>query len=407
MISANGCAAGFFASLRMTRSNMKFLRPIPLPPATLSVLCLLSSVLCRGAAEAAPVRPEPAEGLPDGLYAEFTTPRGVIVTELFYQKVPLTVANFTGLAEGTLGPKQATPYYTGLKWYRVVPGFVIQSGNPRAPEEGDAGYTFPDEFAPGLHHGEAGVLSMANAGPDTNSGEFFLTLGDCTRLNYMHSVFGRVVRGPGVLPQIKPDDAFSIKILRVGAAAQAFKADAAAFQALLDHAVKYPGEPEPGPTAHFDDPAKVLPTAVPRAKNFNIKLNNFQRATGQRIYARVYPTFTPTGEKETPAPFAQKLARSLGIHKNGVLAVYFADKDQWYVWVGDDLASTFNPDRQRMNEVKSILYKSVKAKAAEYTVQARQIRGEADPLQPADLAKYSVDAMLDALILQFEPKPKN
>jgi cyclophilin family peptidyl-prolyl cis-trans isomerase len=342
--------------------------------------------------------------LPDGLYAEFTTPRGVIVTELFYQKAPLTVANFAGLAEGTLGPKQTAPYYTGLKWYRVVPGFVIQSGNPRAPAEGDAGYTFPDEFAPGLHLGEAGILAMANGGPDTNSGEFFLTLGDCTRLNYVHSVFGRVVRGLEVLPQIKPDDAFTLKILRRGAAAQAFKADAAAFQALLDRTAKYSGEPEPGPTAHFDDPAGVLPADPPRAKNFNLKLNNFQRATGQRIYARVYPTFTPTGEKETPAPFAQKLARSLGIHQNGVLAVYFADKDQWYVWVGDNLAGTFNPDRQRITDVKNALYTSVKARAAEYTGLARKARGAADPLQPADLAKFSVDAMLDLLIFRFEPK---
>lgn len=349
-------------------------------------------------------RPE----LVDGLYAEFTTPRGVIVAELFYRQAPLTVANFAGLAEGTLGPKiDGHPYYTGLKWYRVVPGFVIQSGNPKAPEDGDTGYSFPDEFVPGLHLGEPGILAMANAGPDTNSGEFFLTLGDCTRLNYMHTVFGRVVRGLDVLPQIKPDDAFTIKILRIGSDAQKFKADAAAFATLQEKGVKYSGTPEPGPTAHFDDPAKVLPTAVPRAKNFNFKLANFQRATGQRIYARVYPTFTPSEPKETPAPFAQKLARSLGIHQNGVLAVYFADKDQWYVWVGADLLPAFNPDRQRTTEVKKALYAAVRAKAAAYTEQARQLRGASDPITPADLAKYSVDAMLDTLILRFEPKPQS
>ena len=328
-------------------------------------------------------RPE----LAPGLYAEFTTPRGVIVAELFSQQVPLTVGNFTGLAEGTLATRDGKPYYAGLKWYRVVPGFVIQSGNPKAPEDGDTGYSFPDEFVPGRHLGEAGILAMANAGPDTNSGEFFLTLGDCTRLNYLHSVFGHVVRGLDVLPQIKPDDAFSIKILRLGAAAQSFQSDAAAFHALLEKGVKYSGEPEPGPTAHFDDPGKVLPQDVPRARNFNYKLNNFQRATGQRIYARVYPIFTPTEEKETPAPFTQKLARSLGIHKNGVLAVYFADKDQWYVWVGDDLMPTFNPARQKTMEVKTALYQAVKAKAAEYTEQSRKLRGPEKPLTPADLAK--------------------
>ena len=384
---------------------MKLLRPIQLRLAALSVFCLVSSVLGRGA-DSAVARPEPVEGLPDGLYAEFTTTRGVIVAELFFTQAPMTVANFTGLAEGTLVSKEGKPYYTGLKWYRVVPGFVIQSGNPKAPEDGDTGYSFPDEFVPGLHLGEAGILAMANAGPDTNSGEFFLTLGDCTRLNYLHSVFGRVVRGLDVLAQIKPDDTFAIKILRLGATAQRFQAGAAAFAAWREKGKKYSGEPEPGATAHFDDPAKVLPQEVPRAKNFNYKLNNFQRATGQRIYARVYPTFTPTEEKETPAPFTQKLARSLGISKNGVLAVYFADKDEWHVWVGDDLIPVFNPDHERTNEVKSALYQAVKAKAAEYAAQSRKLRGPEKPLTPADLAKYSVDAMLDSLVLRFEPKPK-
>jgi cyclophilin family peptidyl-prolyl cis-trans isomerase len=359
-----------------------------------------------------------ADRLPDGLYAEFTTPRGAFVAELFAAKVPLTVTNFVGLAEGTLGPKATTPWYTGLKWYRVVPGFVIQSGDPANPgggiqsrppdaKESTPGYTFTDEFAPGLRHGEAGILSMANGGPDTNSGEFFITLGDCTRLNYMHSVFGRVVRGFEVLAQIKPDDAFSIKILRVGAAAQAFKADEAAFQALVAKGVKYNGEAEPGPAAHFDDPAKVLPQEVPRAKNFNYKLNNFQRATGQRLYARVYPTFAPADGKETPTAFTQKIARSLGLDQDGVLAVYFADKDQWQVWVGSNLMPVFNPEKQRAMDVKNALYQAVKTKAAEYTEQARQLRGPDNPLKPADLAKYSVDAMLDLLIFQFEPKAKN
>lgn len=349
------------------------------------------------------------EKLADGLYAEFTTPRGVFLTELFYHQVPLTVTSFVGLAEGTLAPRNGQPFYTGLTWYRVVPGFVIQSGNPGLKDTGDDSipHKFPDEFVPGLRHAEVGMLSMANAGPDTNGCEFFVTLGDCTRLNYLHSVFGRTVRGLEVLPQIKPDDAFTIKILRVGAAAQAFKADPAAFAARLAAGVKYSGAPEPGATTHFDDPAKVLPTEVPRAKNFNFKLANFQRATGRQIYARVYPAFTPTEEAKTPAPFTQQLAKSLGIHQSGVLAVYFADKDQWYVWVGDDLMPVFNPDRRKTMDVKNALYQAVKAKAAAYTELARAARGPDNPLKPADLAKYSVDAMLDLLIFQFEPKPKS
>lgn len=347
-----------------------------------------------------------AEPLPAGLYAEFTTPHGAFVAELFYQKVPLTVANFTGLAEGTLAPRHGAPYYTGLKWYRVVPGFVIQSGNPLAPAEGDTGYSFPDEFYPGLRHGDPGILSMANGGPDTNSGEFFVTLGDCTRLNYMHSVFGRTIRGLEVLAQIKPDDPFSIRIIRIGAEAQAFPADQAAFSASLNRAVKYTGEPEPGPKAHFDDAQKVLPQEVPRAKNFNYKLNNFQRATGRRLFARVYPAFTPTEEGKTPAAFTQQLAQTLGLHRHGVLATYFAGEDQWYVWIGEDLMPEFNPEKLRASEVKKELYQAVKARAAVYTEQARIMRGPVKPLTPADLAKYSVDAMLDLLIFRFEPAPK-
>ena len=350
------------------------------------------------------------EKLADGVYAEFATPRGTFVVELNYRQVPMTVASFVGLAEGTVAARAGKPFFSGLKWYRVVPGFVIQSGDPdhdKNADKEDAGhpYTFPDEFVPGLRHGQLGVLSMANAGPDTNSCEFFLTLGDATRLNYMHSVFGHVFTGADVLPKIQPNDEFSVRILRVGESGRSFKADAATFKALEEKAAKYSGEPEPGPTAHFDDPQKVLPTEVPRAKNFNYKLNNFQRATGRKLYARVYPTFAPEEESQTPAAFTQKLAGVLGIYQSGALAVYFADKDEWQLWVGDELMPAFNPERKRVMDVKKPLYAAVKAKAAEYTELARKTRGPDNPLKPADLAKYSVDAMLDLLIFQFEPAP--
>jgi hypothetical protein len=198
-----------------------------------------------------------------------------------------------------------------------------------------------------------------------------------------------------------------VKILRVGAAAQAFKTDAATFQALLAKGVKYSGEAEPGPMAHFDDPLKVLPTEVPRAKNFNYKLNNLQRATGLKVYARVYPTFSTTDAAQTPNAFTKDLAGSLGIYQNGALAVYFADKAEWFLWIGDDLMAAFNPGHDRPAFVKQALYKAAKAKAAEYTELAKQQRGADHPLTPADLAKYSVDAMLDLLIFQLEPKPRD
>lgn len=362
--------------------------------------------------------------LPDGLYAEFTTPRGVFTAELFYQQTPMTVASFVGRAEGTLAPRDGKPFFTGLTWYRAVPGFVIQSGDPTNPGAGiqsrpppkpddvDTGhpFPFPDEIVPGLHHDAVGMLSMANGGPDTNSSEFFVTLANTSRLNYLHSVFGRTVRGAEVLPLIQLHDAFTIKILRVGAAAQAFAANEAAFSALVAKAGKYGGAAEPGPATHFDDPDKVLPQEIPRAKNFNFKLANFQRFTGQRLYARTYATLpqpAEAAEKTTPSKFTQKLARELGIYRNGALAIYLADKDDWYVWVGEDLAPMFNPEKERLMARKTALYKAVKEKAAGYAAEARQARGPEKPLTPADLAKYSVDAMLDSLILIFEPQPKS
>lgn len=363
--------------------------------------------------------------LPDGLYAEFTTPHGVFVTELFYQKVPLTVANFVGLAEGTLGPKKGTPYYTGLKWYRVVPGFVIQSGDPSNPGGGiqsrdipgtTPGYTFPDELVPGLRHGEAGILSMANGGPDTNSAEFFLTLGDDTRLNYLHSVFGRVVRGLDVLPQIKRDDAFAIKILRVGAAARAFKADEATFKALAAKAVPYRGELEPGPTAHFDDPDKLLPQDVPRAKNFNYKLNNFQRFTGERIYARLFAKSPSATEDAQPGAFMHALAEKLGVAQRGAVAAYFADEDDWRVWIGDESTSTFlgrtsKPEdlvpEGAFHQVKEPFLAATRAAGdAAFAQQQKSSPPDHQP-PPAQRLKLQTDTLLDALIFKLEPKSKN
>ena len=361
--------------------------------------------------------------LPDGLYAEFTTPRGVFTAELFYQQTPMTVASFVGRAEGTLAPRDGKPFFTGLTWYRVVPGFVIQSGDPTNPGGGiqsrpppkpddvDTGHPlpFPDEIVPGLHHSAAGTLSMANGGPDTNSSEFFVTLADTTRLNYLHSVFGRTVRGAEVLPLIQLNDAFTIKILRIGAAAAAFKTDEATFTALVAKAGKYNGAAEPGPATHFYDADKVLPQEIPRAKNFNFKLENFQRFTGQRLYGRTYATLPAAAEgaeKTTPSKVTQKLARELGIAKNGALAVYFADKDEWYLWVGDDLLPKFNPEGKKTMERKKELYVAAKTLAASYAELERKRRGPEKPLTPADLAKYSVDAMLDSLIFIFEPQPK-
>lgn len=357
--------------------------------------------------------------LPAGLYAEFATPRGTFTAELHYRAAPMTVASFVGLAEGTLAARDGQPFYTGLKWYRVVPGFVIQSGDPdhelnRDKEDAGRPYTFPDEFVPGLHHGAAGILSMANAGPDTNSCEFFITLADCTRLNYLHSVFGRVVQGLEVLPHIQPDDACTIRILRVGPDAQAFRADTAAFAALTAKGRRLPGATEPGPAAHFDDPDGLLPTEVPRARNFNFKLANYERATGLRVVARIFAKSPAADEDAVPGAWMRSLAEKLGVARTGVLAVYFADEDDWRVWIGDDLIAAFlgRPaapadlgEGAAVHAAKEALFAQAAATAKRYTEQAREQRAPDKPLRPADLIKFSTDAMLDALLLRFEPKP--
>ncbi|MBL9199486.1 MAG: peptidylprolyl isomerase [Opitutaceae bacterium] len=354
--------------------------------------------------------------LPDGLYAEFTTPRGAFTCELLFQKAPLMCANFTGLAEGTLAPKNGRPFYTGLTFYRVVPGFVIQSGNPGLKDTDDEKtpipHHFPDEFVPGLHHSAAGILSMANAGPDTNSCEFFLTLAPTNRLNYLHSVFGRTVRGLEVLAQIKQDDPVAIKIVRIGAAARAFQADAATFAALAAKAKKYTAAREPGPAAHFDDPDKLLPTEPPRAKNFNYKLANFERATGVRLVARVFAQDPPAAEDNQPGKFMRALAAKLGTAKDGVLAAHFG-ADDWRVWIGDNRTAKFvgRPttaadlgEDGALHQVKEKLLDTAQAEGdAAYEQQKKSAPPDKQP-PPAQRLKLQTDAVLDALILKFEPK---
>ena len=219
--------------------------------------------------------------LPDGIYSKITTPRGIIIARLFDQDAPLTVTNFVGLAEGTLGPNPGKPFYDGLTFHRVVPGFVIQGGDPLGTGDGDPGYEFPDEFSPKLRHDSVGVLSMANSGPDTNGCQFFITLDAENQLNFLHSVFGKVVSGLEVLPQVQQGDKMEVKILRLGATAKAFRADQPAFNELIAKAPR-------AAFAHFSDEEGILPAAPPREKSFNNKLSNFERFIGVKIYARAF-----------------------------------------------------------------------------------------------------------------------
>ena len=353
----------------------------------------------------------PKAALGDGLYAEFTTPRGSFTCELYAQKVPLTVASFVGLAEGSLGPAPRKPFFNGLTFHRVVPDFVVQGGDPTATGDGGPGYSFPDEFVPGLRHDAAGALSMANDGPDTNGSQFFLTLRETNRLNYLHSVFGRTVRGLEVLSKIQQGDSMTVKILRIGPAAKAFVADETTLRNLTARTARYSAAKTPGSTAHFDDPDKLLPAEPPRAAAFNFKLANVERATGMRIVGRLYAKSPSAAEDEQPGAFMRALATRHGVAQRGVMVAHFADEDDWRVWIGDELAARFvgRPgtaaeftENDAMHEVKEAFLKQARAAGdAAYERQKKTSAADKQP-PPTQRLKLQTDAILDGLILKLE-----
>jgi peptidyl-prolyl cis-trans isomerase A (cyclophilin A) len=166
------------------------------------------------------------------LYAVLETTQGNITVRLFEKEVPKTVANFVGLAEGTkpftdpkTGEKVTRAFYDGLIFHRVIPGFMIQGGDPRGNGTGDPGYKFEDEFVQSLQFDQPGRLAMANAGPNTNGSQFFITDGLTPHLNMRHTIFGQVTQGQEIVhkiatvptgPQDKPltPVAMKIKIVR-------------------------------------------------------------------------------------------------------------------------------------------------------------------------------------------------
>lgn len=172
--------------------------------------------------------------LTDGIYAEINTKDGSILIQLEYQKTPMTVANFVGLAEGKIkntAKQEGQPFYDGLKFHRVISkangdqqDFMIQGGDPQGTGAGDPGYKFPDEITD-LKHDKPGKLSMANSGPATNGSQFFVTIVATPWLDGKHTVFGSVVKGQEIVNNMKANTVMeTVKIYRVGKDANNFDA---------------------------------------------------------------------------------------------------------------------------------------------------------------------------------------
>ena len=202
-----------------------------------------------------------SDTLADGIYAKITTSLGVMTAKLEYEKVPLIVANFIGLAEGTKfyskdqqsfpANAEGNPYFDGLIFHRIIKDFMIQGGCPLGNGSGNPGYWLPDQFHPDLKHDAPGVLSMANSGEHTNGSQFFITHAATPWLDFTdiragnHSVFGKVVSGLDIVDAIagvavsgpnKPNTDVvieSVRILRVGAKAEAFEATEASIDQML------------------------------------------------------------------------------------------------------------------------------------------------------------------------------
>lgn len=293
--------------------------------------------------------------LADGLYASFLTNRGEIVAALEPQHAPLTVSNFVGLAEGTIpfeNRPAGAPFYDGLIFHRVVEGFVVQGGDPLGTGEGGPGYEFADEFSPRLKHDAAGVLAMANSGPATNGSQFYFTLNPVHRLNYKHAVFGKVVRGLEILPRIQQGDTMTaVRIVRIGAAAEAFRPDMASFEALRASTPTIPPRHSALPPLFVEGAKIELPDFYPAW--LNEKLNHYAHVRGVTLFVRTLPRLTESGDPDEAERFVADLHESLsGREPRAATLVFSAEEKRWRIWLGDGLFGPLGATPGRMAEVK-------------------------------------------------------
>lgn len=237
---------------------------------------------------------------PDGLYAEVATNKGLIVLKLDFERVPMTAANFVGLAEGTIANTAAAPgkpFFDATKWHRVVPGHVIQCGMGPGGAEGP-GYEFPNEVVtgPGLDHGRAGVLGMANGGPHTNGSQWYITLGDRSYLDGDYTVFGEVAAGLDVVNAVaQGDDVLTVRVVRVGKAARAFRPTTASFQAMVEAAKAGVVKADAERRAREDEYVRTAwPGAVKDEAGFESVVLEEGRGEAPRPGAVVTATYTGT-----------------------------------------------------------------------------------------------------------------
>lgn len=241
-----------------------------------------------------------AQNNTEGIFAHLKTNKGTIVLQLDYEHVPMTAANFIGLAEGAINNQvfgKGEPYFNGTIWHRVVPGHVIQAGMPVSKDtlEGP-GYEFPNEIYSGLSHNKAGMFGMANAGPHTNGSQFYITLGDRSYLDGNYTLFGWVVDGMDIVYKITQGDTIkSVNITRNGNDAKNFTVTNDSFIKMVDDAKDQVKINEQKKKLAEDEWVKInLPDAM--STNSGIKYQIIKEGTGEKPAARAIVKVKYTGK---------------------------------------------------------------------------------------------------------------
>ncbi len=291
--------------------------------------------------------------LKEGMYANVVTNKGDILLELYAEDMPLTVSNFVALAEGShtkigVDSLKGKRYYDGLKFHRVIPNFMIQTGDYTGTGSGNNGYRFADEFpkdAAGelkYKHDKGGVLSMANSGMNTNSSQFFITHKDTPWLDGKHSIFGHVLEGQSVVDSIAQNDVIlKLEILRIGEAAKTFNAPEV-YEAQLIEAEKREVER----LAKLQEIKKAFLDSLGIAdamttksglKMLSLKKGRGKKVTRTREISAVYTLYTGIGtliqsnEGKEPFKFTMNTRPSIKGWEEGLLSMRKGDKKRLFI----------------------------------------------------------------------------